>query len=303
MVNGSGSGSYAADTMVTVAAYTPNTGYEFYNWTSSESDTNFSSKSLAATAFKMPAKNLTVTANYKTKAETGNSITSKRTQGTVTSSPSSNTGSVNRVPSSTGSSGNTGGNGNSGSSVQVSRPGISNSDVASATVNGSTDNFVVRVTEDGSATMAVAEALRNEYGTLDNIHYFAMDIALYDESGTQKVTDTSGLSVTITLPIPDELRQYAGNNKVGAVTNGNRLEKLNPRFTTVNGVPCVTFTATHFSPYTVYVDTANLLSGGYDTTPKTGDAIHPKWFLAIGLALFSAVLFLKKDKKASYTAA
>lgn len=297
VVNGSGSGSYAADTMVTVAAYTPNTGYEFYNWTSSENDTNFSSKTMAATAFKMPAKNLTVTANYKTKSETGNSITSKRTPGTVTSSPSSNTGSVNKVDSSTGSNSGNKGNGNSGSSVQVNRPGISNSDVASATVNGSTDNFVVRVTEDGQATAAVAEALRNEYGTLETIHYFAMDISLYDETGTQKVTDTNGLSVTITLPIPDELRQYAGNNKIGAVTGGGNLEKLNPRFTTVNGVPCVTFTATHFSPYTIYVDTANLLAGGYDTTPKTGDAIHPKWFLAVGLGLFSAVLFMKRDKK------
>ena len=156
---------------------------------------------------------------------------------------------------------------------------------------------MIKVTEDGQATAAVAEALRNEYGDLSNIHYFAMDISLYDETGTTKITDTTGLSVTITLPLPDELRQYGGNNKVGAVTGGNNLEKLNPRFTTVNGVPCVTFTATHFSPYTVYVDTANLSEGAYDITPKTGDAIHPKWFLAIGLGLFSAVLFLKKDKK------
>lgn len=265
--------------------------YEFYNWTSSESDTDFTSKTLAATSFKMPAKNLTITANYRTKSETGNSITSKRGQGTITSAPSSNTGSVSRGDS------NSSNNGNGGTSVEVNRPGISNGDIASATVNGSTDNFVVKVTEDGLATAAVAEALRNEYGTLENIRYFAMDISLYDETGTTKITDTSGISVTITLPIPDELRQYAGNNKVAAVTGGNNLDKLNPRFTTVNGVPCVTFTATHFSPYTVYVDTANLSEGAFDTTPKTGDTIHPKWFLAIGLGLFSAVLFLKKDKK------
>ena len=304
VVNGSGSGSYTADTMVTVAAYTPNPGYEFYSWTSSESDTDFSSKTLAAAAFKMPAKNLTVTANYRTKSETGNSITSKRTQGTVTSAPASNTGTTiggtnnNNNGNNNGNAGNNAGTtGDSATDVQMYRPGISNGDVASATVNGSTDNFVVRVTEDGQATAAVAEALRNEYGSLENIRYFAMDISLYDETGTQKITDTSGLSVTTTIPIPDELRQYAGNNKVAAVTGGNNLDKLNTRFTTVNGVPCVTFTATHFSPYTIYVNTGNLLSGGYDATPKTGDGIHPKWFLAAGLALFSAVLFLKKDKR------
>lgn len=293
VVNGSGSGDYEEGTTVVIAAFEPNTGYAFYNWTSSESDTAFASKTMSATTFKMPKKNLTVTANYRVKSETGNAITSRRSQGTITSSPASNTGSVSK---SNGNS-NSNNNNNSGSSVQVSRPGISDTNVASATVNGSTDNFVVKVTEDGQATMAVAEALRNEYGDLTNIHYFAMDISLYDETGTKKITDTTGLSVTITLPLPDELRQYGGNNKVAAVTGGNNLDKLNPRFTTVNGVPCVTFTATHFSPYTVYVDTANLSEGAYDITPKTGDAIHPKWFLAIGLALFSAVLFLKKDKK------
>ena len=294
VVNGSGSGTYEEGTTVVIAANSANTGYEFYNWTSSESDTNFASKTMAATSFTMPKKNLTVTANYRVKSETGNSITSRRTPGTITSSPASNTGSVNKTNTSSNSS-NTGGN--SGSSVQVSRPGISDTNIASATVNGSTDNFVVKVTEDGQATMAVAEALRNEYGSLENVHYFAMDISLYDATGTKKITDTNGLSVTVTLPLPDELRQYGGNNKVGAVTGGNNLEKLNARFTTVNGVPCVTFTATHFSPYTIYVDTANLSEGAYDITPKTGDAIHPKWFLAIGLAMFSAVLFLKKDKK------
>ncbi len=292
VVNGSGSGTYEEGTTVTVSAFTPNTGYEFYNWTSSESDTNFTSKTLSSTSFTMPKKNLTVTANYRTKSETNNGITSLRKPGTVTSSPSSNTGSVSK-----GDGSDKDNNSNSGSSVQISRPGISDGNVASATVNGSTDNFVIKITEDGQATAAVAEALRNEYGDLSNIHYFAMDISLYDETGTTKITDTSGLSVTITLPIPDELRQYAGNNKVAAVTGGNNLDKLNPRFTTVNGVPCVTFTATHFSPYTVYVDTANLSEGAFDTTPKTGDAIHPKWFLAIGLGLFSAVLFLKRDKK------
>ncbi|MBP5222476.1 MAG: hypothetical protein J6Z35_04855, partial [Lachnospiraceae bacterium] len=39
-------------------------------------------------------------------------------------------------------------------------------------------------------------------------------------------------------------------------------------------------------------------SGGIrDVTPKTGDGIHPKWFLSIGLACVSVFLFLKKDRK------
>ena len=73
---------------------------------------------------------------------------------------------------------------------------------------------------------------------------------------------------------------------------------ISSKFTTINGVSCITFTAEHFSPYVIYVDTNNLTAGTIaDSTPKTGDGIHPKWFLSIGLACISIVLFMKKDKK------
>jgi hypothetical protein len=98
------------------------------------------------------------------------------------------------------------------------------------------------------------------------------------------------------MPIPDALRQYAGNNKVGAVVNGVQLEDLACKFTTVDGIPCISFTATHFSPYTIYVDTGNLTVGTIDGSPKTGDPIHPKWFIALALAASSLFLFLKRDK-------
>jgi len=89
---------------------------------------------------------------------------------------------------------------------------------------------------------------------------------------------------------------YAGNNKVAGVVNG-KLDKLSPKFTTISGVSCVTFTAEHFSPYVIYVDTGNLTAGTVDSTPKTGDGIHPKWFLSIGLACLAFVLFMQKDKR------
>ena len=49
-------------------------------------------------------------------------------------------------------------------------------------------------------------------------------------------------------------------------------------------------------PQTIFVDTANLVRGVSDLTPKTGDGIAPKWFLSAGMLSMSAVLFLWKDK-------
>ncbi|MDE5748064.1 MAG: hypothetical protein K2I21_10855, partial [Acetatifactor sp.] len=179
----------------------------------------------------------------------------------------------------------------------INKNGLSNTGVVSVTVNGSSDNFVVKISEDSNATEAVLRALMSEYGDTSKLAYFPMDISLYDSTGTTKITDTTGLAVNITLPIPDSLIPYAGNNKVAGVVDG-RLDRLSPQFKTISGVPCISFTATHFSPYVIYVDTTDL-SEGYnpDSTPKTGDGIHPKWFLAMGLACISFILFIKKDRR------
>lgn len=270
--NGSGSGTYAAGSTVIIAANTPAEGMVFQKWTTESNGVTLASVSLPATTFVMPANNVTVTANYVA----GNGATAATTG--------------------TGNGGSTTGN-NGNTVVDITKPGISNKDLATANVNGSTDNFVIKISETDEATRAVAAALTNKYGSLDNILYYAMDITLYDSTGTTKITDTSGLSIDITIPIPDALVAYGGNNMAGAVINGDQLEELNESFTTINGVPCVRFTATHFSPYTIYVDTGNLTEGMLDVTPKTGDPIHPKWFLSIGLACLSIILFLKKDKK------
>jgi LPXTG-motif cell wall-anchored protein len=57
----------------------------------------------------------------------------------------------------------------------------------------------------------------------------------------------------------------------------------------------ITFTTYHFSPYGIYVDLNNLSFGVADSTPKTGDGIHPKWFLVIGLVALSLIMFIRKD--------
>lgn len=272
VINGNGSGTYAQGTTVVISANEPAAGMTFQKWTTESNGVTLASVSLPATTFTMPAGNVTVTANYVA-ATAANTAT----------------------PTSTG--GNSGGG---STRVDITKPGISNKDLATANANGTTDNFIVKITETDEATRAVADALANKYGSLDNILYYAMDISLWDSTGTYQLSgdQLNGITVDITIPIPDALVAYGGNNMAGAVVNGNQLENLNENFTTINGVPCIKFTASHFSPYTVYVDTGNLTEGMLDTTPKTGDPIHPKWFLSIGLACLSIILFMKKDKSA-----
>ena len=278
VINGSGSGSYVAGSQPVIVANNPPSGQEFSNWTIEPADTKIASTVLSATVVTMPERNVTVTAHYKTK--TGSSSGSSTVSGNNSNRPNSNSGTMS-----------------SGTTVVIDKNGLSNTGVVSATVRGSSDNYTIKITESSAASEAVLKALQAEYGDISNIKYFPMDITLYDSTGTKKITDTTGLSVTITLPLPDSLITYAGNNKVAGVVN-NRLDRLSPKFTTIDKVACVTFTAEHFSPYVIYVETDHLMEGSViDYTPKTGDGIHPKWFLSIGLACIAVVLFMKKDKR------
>ena len=285
---GSGSGSYPAGAIVALNAYDMGVGKVFDKWTTSTAGVGFANAEATSTTFTMPAANVAITATYKTGS--GSSASSGSNSGSGSGS-SSNGGSSSSNRSSGSNS-----NRNSGTTVEVTKPGISNTNLAGATVAGSTDNFVVKVTEDQTASDLAVQALQAKFGDISRVKYLPMDISLYDSTGRTKIADTSGISVNITLPLPDDLAQYAGNNKV-ASTLGGTIEDLNTRFTTVDGVPCVNFTATHFSPYVIYVDTANLTAGTIDATPKTGDPIHPKWFLALGLASLSLILFFKRDRK------
>jgi len=294
VVNGSGSGSYIAGASVVIMANEPGNGKAFGNWSISPSTAPIASKAMSATVVTMPSENVTVTANFVA-ATSGNGNNGSGGNGSGGNNGGGNTNywpSTGNVPRS------------SGTTVVIDKNGLSNTGVVSATVNGSTDNFTIKITESQTANKLVLDALLKKYGTLDNIIYFPFDISLYDAAGTTQITDTSGLTITITIPLPDSMVGYAANNKVAVITN-NEIDPLNARFTTINGVSCVTFTCTHFSPYVIYVNTVEMTAGsdgsgngyGLDNTPKTADPIHPKWFISIALFAISIVLFLMKDRK------
>lgn len=318
---GSGSGEYAAGATVNISAYAPDSPNRvFSRWTTSNSGLSFVNANAATTSFVMPAADVTVTANYKVRSDDdddddepsrrpGNNTSTTTVPNRPGSSSTSTTGTTGTVTNPTSGSSNTGSTGNTtnnnGNRIYITKNGVSNKDVASISVDGSTDNFIVRITESAEATAAVEEALINRYGSLDGLVYFPMDISLYDSTGQNKITDTYGLNITVTMPIPDVLIQYGGNSRVAAADNGN-LQQLTPRFTTIDGIACISFVPPHFSPYVIYVDTSNLTAGQtLDSTPSTGDPIHPKWFAAIGMACISILLFVTSDgrKRKNYKAA
>nr|MCR4643415.1 hypothetical protein [Lachnospiraceae bacterium] len=280
---------YPQGSVVTITAFAPPEGRTFDRWTTSNTDIGISNALAVSTTFIMPSHDVKVTATYRSAASASGNGTTRVTP--VPNSDSGNNVYVTATPTPAGR--------NNGTEVVITTDTIDNNkkNRGSASVAGSTDNFIVKVTDSAAATAAVEAALRNAYGErFTSLRYAAFDISLYDSTGTYLVSNANNLAVTITLPIPEALLAYGGNNKAGAVVNG-QLQELAVNYTTIDGIPCMRFTATHFSPYTIYVDTDNVVRGVTDLTPKTGDGIAPKWFLSAGMLSVSCVLFLWKDKK------
>jgi len=269
VVDGTGSGSYASGANVVILADNPDSGKVFDKWVVDDG-VSLLKADLAANYFKMPAKNVTVKATYK--EDSSKSSTTNNSSGTTTTTS-------NVVTPNT--------------SVSLTKTGFSNNGLASASVTGSSDNYVLKITDSQTAKAEIEDALLSKYDSLDNIKYVAMDISLYDSTGSAKIENSSDLKVSVTVPIPDDLVTYAGNNKVAYAVNG-KLVDLNAKFTTINNVPCINFVAPHFSPYTIYVDTNDLSSSVTYTstsTPKTGDGLSVKWYISIGLFAASIVFF------------
>lgn len=252
----------------------------------SSSSTSSSSSSAAKSSSAASSSSVSIATPYFVTSQDASGLNSTTT--TVYVNQGNNNGNSND---------NNSNNSNGKTRVESTRDGISSTDKLSATVNGSTDNYVIRITRTQEADECAEQALINEFGdNVSAIRYLPFDISLYDSTGTTKISPIpDGVSITLTMPIPDDLAIYGGNAKV-ASTIGGVMEKIQPKFTMINGVPCMTYTVTHLSPYMVYVDTANLTEQGIsDITPKTADGIHPKWFLCIGLAALALVLLLKRD--------
>ena len=248
-----------------------------------------------------------------TSSSSGSSSSSSSSSGSSSSSSGSSSSSSSGSSSSSSSAGSSSAGGNysrnttSGSTVTRTSGGT----VRAATddelanllqaahidaINGGTaDGYQVRISKTDSAESAFSQALVNRYGSLDNVRYYSMDIELLDENGNY--VDSSGVTVTMTLPLPDSLASYGANNRVATVDGSGNLEDLGVTYSMLQGRECATFVAPHFSPYGFYVDVANLDYGVMDSTPKTGDPISPKWFFSLGLAALSIFLFLKKDPK------
>lgn len=179
------------------------------------------------------------------------------------------------------------------------------------TIPGSEEDFILHIRESEDAAARISDAYGELYGGRTPSKLQAYEISLMDETDTVPIHKLGKQTATVELSVPDGIS--TDQMHVVTLDEDGQLEAVNYEVTESNGESKIRFTTSHFSPYGIYeydgfggtgvVSNGKvLIRGGIrDNTPDTGDLIHPKWFLALGLTALACVfLFYKgQGKKAS----
>lgn len=174
------------------------------------------------------------------------------------------------------------------------------------TIPGSEEGFILHIRESEDAAARIGDAYGELYGGRTPSKLQAYEISLMDETDTVPIHKLGKQTATVELPVPDGIS--TDQMHVVTLDDDGQLEAVNYEVTESNGENKIRFTTSHFSPYGIYEydsfggtggvsnGKAIIRGGSRDNTPDTGDLIHPKWFLALGLAALACVFLFYRGQ-------
>ena len=176
-----------------------------------------------------------------------------------------------------------------------------------ATMPGNDGNYVLEIFDSVEASSRISAAYSELYGGRQPSDLMGFDISLYDSTGEIPITRLGKQYITIQIPKPKGLSED-GLHLVTLDSDG-QLEAVEYQIVNLEDGDYIQFKAKHFSPYGLYRymgyggqgvvkngEAFISFSGNRDDTPDTGDPIHPKWILALGLLAVSVLLYLYRGK-------
>lgn len=195
-----------------------------------------------------------------------------------------------------------------GVTLRFNGTAIEESENALAQIPGNEDAFILEISDSEEAAAQITAAYGELYGGREPSGLTAFDMTLYDASGTIPITRLGKQYITVQVKMPSGTS--AENLHVVTLDQDGQLEALEHRVTELEDGSYIQFTTSHFSPFGIYQYTSMNAqavvtdgkavitnpTGNKDDTPDTGDFLHPKWFLALGLLAGAVALFFYRGK-------
>lgn len=195
-----------------------------------------------------------------------------------------------------------------GVAVMLDSQVLSDGEHIEASLAGDEGAYILRITDSETAGEQITAAYGELYGGREPSRLSAYEVSLYDASGTVPITRLGKQAMTVQVPLPSGI--VADSMHVVTLDQDGQLEAVEYRVVSLSDGDYLQFTTNHFSPFGIYnyeglsgqayvtngQAVITSLSGNKDDTPDTGDPIHPKWFLTLGLLAGAIALFFYKGK-------
>lgn len=163
------------------------------------------------------------------------------------------------------------------------------------TFDGSAKSYILNVTKNETVDSDLRDAYLRIYG--DNVpgNLVTFDISVREEDNEVMLTRFGKQKLPVSISLPDNIPTT--NLHVICLDEDNQLEDLPFKVETIDDALFLTFDISHTGIYGIYSFNSTAVAKiDLDVSPDTGDYIHPKWFLAIGLFALGLVLLLISDK-------
>ena len=163
---------------------------------------------------------------------------------------------------------------------------------------GAGERYILDVIKDSYVNISVKDAYKRIYGDNVPANFTTYTIFMTEKDSGVRITKFGKQTYPITIELPDNMP--TSNLHVICIDEYEQLEDLPFRVQESDGKLSVQFEISHTGNYGLYSFNSTAVSKyNLDVSPDTGDRIHPKWFLAVGLlALGLAMILIKGKEKA-----
>lgn len=164
----------------------------------------------------------------------------------------------------------------------------------SASLDGDAGDFLLKVEDGEDVRITIDRAYEAVYGQKLPDTAVSFSLELTDIKSGVSITKLGNNLLTVTIPVPVD----GDEDRIRVVTVDHNGQLENVRYT-LEQDGALTFRISHLSPFAVY--STGEAGGRMDLSPDTGEAVHPKWFVAMGTASLALAVFFYRPRKKRIT--
>ncbi|MCQ2523970.1 MAG: leucine-rich repeat protein [Lachnospiraceae bacterium] len=163
------------------------------------------------------------------------------------------------------------------------------------TVSGSDRDYSIRVVKEANTDADIVEAYKRIYGQNVPDKFVTYDISMWENDNNVLLTRFGKRKIEVSFKLPADIPSEKLH--VVCLDEDKQLEDI-PYFIEKSADTYeVVINVNHTGKYGIYNANNNNSNGlNLDNSPETGDFIHPKWILSLGLLFASIAMFLIKGR-------